>query len=111
MMNLKQYYKLFETDNGNGAKRMFLHQYNGDVVEVRKVTDHSTGREALILEPDVALGIRMHLDGISNSDFNRDWVLEMPDPIWERMPLGDPKIKVVELCRIPSLLPERFVAR
>ncbi|GEM_PF-6618010 len=101
-----QYYTLYETADNNGVKRRFLCQYEGDVFEVRRVFDQSTGREAFILDPNVAPTIRKHLDVIGKSDFNHDWILGMPDPIWERMLEDSPKIKAVEFRRITNLFPE-----
>ncbi len=107
-----QRYTLYETADANGVKRRFLYQYQGEVLEVRRVFDHSVGCGAFILDRNVPSGIRRHLEIINSSDFDRDHVLGMPDPIWEHMLEDDCMAKVVELRRIPSAFPERsFVVR
>lgn len=62
---------------------------------------------AFILDRNVPSNIRRHLEIINSSDFDRDHVLGMPDPIWEHMLKSDHMAKVVEFRRIPGAFPER----
>lgn len=102
-----QRYTLYETADVNGVKRRFLYQYQGEVLEVRRFFDQSVGCGAFILDCNVPSDIRRHLKIINSSDFDRNHVLGMTDPIWEHMLKDDYMAKVVEFRRIPSAFPER----
>lgn len=111
MLTMGQKYKLYEAGEPSEGGRLFLYHPEGRIVELRKVIDQATGREAIILEGAVDYSISEQLIDFDAIERKIDGSAAMPTPIWDYSLASNSKLTVVELRRIPDLFVEKGLMR